>query len=388
LKLRGVVRGLKVNEKLAYLCFFDAIHFSEESPSMIERSAKHTTRGFTLIELLVVIAIIAVLIALLLPAVQAAREAARRAQCVNNLKQLGLAVANYESANNMYPANSYSSKTATYGMPGYYPNFSCFVFLTNYLEQTAIYNATNFMRTNYDPPNLTIAGVKINTLQCPSDPWTANLIAKEANANFVEQVITGSWYQQFTSYGANQGTFPGTFQWAYGTAQFANYNGTIYNDSSVRIASITDGTSNTFLFGERAQTLMTKYDYYYLSDGSWNSHHWYDTMVTTYFPPNLGTSGAAVPAWSGGYATDAASLHPGGVNFAFCDGSVRFIKSSVSSWAFSSATDSYFYNVSLPVGVVDHTYVYAMNSGAPTIEGIYQALSTRAGGEVISSDQY
>jgi prepilin-type N-terminal cleavage/methylation domain-containing protein/prepilin-type processing-associated H-X9-DG protein len=356
---------------------------------MTTGSKLHSTRGFTLIELLVVIAIIAVLIALLLPAVQSAREAARRAQCVNNLKQLGLAVANYESTNVCYPGNSYSSKTAPYGTAGYYPNFSCFVFLTSFLEQQGIYNATNFMWTDYDPPNITIAGVKISTLACPSDPWVANQILYENNANFVEGVIPGTWYQQFTSYGANEGTFPGTFQWGYGAAQFANYNGTIYNDSAVRIASITDGTSNTFLFGERAQTLMIKYDYYYLSDGSWNSHHWYDTMVTTYFPPNLGTSGAAIPSWNGGYATAAASLHPGGVNFGFCDGSVRFIKNSISSWRFSpSATDPLFYNVSLPLGVTDTNYVYAMNQGVPTQFGIYQSLSTRAGGEVISSDQY
>ncbi len=347
-------------------------------------------RGFTLIELLVVIAIIAVLISLLLPAVQSAREAARRAQCVNNLKQLALAVANYESTNTSYPGNSYSSKTAPYGTAGYYPNFSCFVFLTSFLEQQGIYNSTNFMWTDYDPPNMTIAGVKIATLACPSDPWTANVIAYEANANFVEGVIPGTWYQQFTSYGANEGTFPGTFQWAYGAAQFANYNGTIYNDSAVKIAAITDGTSNTFLFGERAQTLMTRFDYYYLSDGSWNSHHWYDTMVTTYFPPNIGTSSAAVPSWKSAYATDAASLHPGGVNFAFCDGSVRFIKNSISSWQFSpTATDQYFYNASLPLGVTDTFYVYAMNQGGVKTQlGVYQALSTRAGGEVLSSDQY
>ncbi len=108
-------------------------------------------RGFTLIELLVVIAIIAVLIALLLPAVQAAREAARRAQCMNNLKQLGLALANYESANNCYPS------AVIYGFGGGMPGFVCsspgfgnncqntpwFVLMLPYLEQGTLYNSFN-----------------------------------------------------------------------------------------------------------------------------------------------------------------------------------------------------------------------------------------------------
>ena len=352
------------------------------------------SRGFTLIELLVVIAIIAVLISLLLPAVQSAREAARRAQCTNNLKQLGLAVANYESANGSYPSDSYSSATAPSGSPGYYPNFSCFVFLTPFLEQQGIYNATNFAWTDYDPYNLTIAGVAINALMCPSDPWHPTLISSSTpNAGFVETTsVPGTWYQQFTSYGANQGTFPGTFQQSYGQAQFAQYNGVIYNDSSTKLATITDGTSNTFLFGERAQTLFTQFDpTYQNSDGSWNSHHWFDTMVTTYFPPNVGISNLNV-IFTGGYPTDAASLHPGGVNFAFCDGSVHFIRNSINSWPFQLGPplESEQLRRCIPAGggELQLRKLHLLRLRRERSSASTRMLSTRAGGEVISADQY
>jgi prepilin-type N-terminal cleavage/methylation domain-containing protein/prepilin-type processing-associated H-X9-DG protein len=352
-------------------------------------------RGFTLIELLVVIAIIAVLIALLLPAVQAAREAARRAQCVNNLKQLGLSVANYESTNNCIPGNSYSGLPGAPGVPSNttFPNFGAFVRLMPYLEQAAVYNCVNFSLTAYEPDNITVAGVAISTLICPSDPVVPYPIVKDPQASWIEhyQVLPpGTWMQQFTSYGANQGMFPGTWQQSYGISEYTQYNGVIYNDSSTRIAKITDGTSNTMLFGERAQTLFARYDPGYAhSDGSWNSYKWYDTMFTTYYPPNV-QNGGNVGTYIYLYPATATSLHPGGANFAFCDGSVKFIKNTINSWAFNTATTAGQGGTSLPIGV---TYTgapsytgYAIAPG--TQIGVYQALSTPSGSEVISADQF
>src|SRR5690242_4084853 len=145
--------------------------------------------GFTLIELLVVIAIIGVLIALLLPAVQAAREAARRAQCINNMKQLGIALHNYHSANNSFPVGFlYPQPSQTYpGVPALHYRWSVLAQLTPYLEQTSVYNALNM---NWPiapgpssvlgtppwtpfPANYTCLSAKINLFFCPSDGYTS-----------------------------------------------------------------------------------------------------------------------------------------------------------------------------------------------------------------------
>ncbi|MDG3004864.1 DUF1559 domain-containing protein [Paludisphaera mucosa] len=388
-------------------------------------AASRRDRGFTLIELLVVIAIIAVLIALLLPAVQSAREAARRAQCTNNLKQIALAANNYESTNGCFPGGSYSG--ADPNVPprwSTYPeNFSCFVRMLPYFEQGAMYASLNLNLCSSDVANLTIAGVRVSSLICPSDTqnetiplpatrastpptspgWSFNYIDTAGSPSAVYPLPPGTWMQAFTSYGGNAGTWTFGFTKLMDSSILGYYNGVIYNDSSVRIAGITDGTSNTFLFGEHSKNQLFKIDPgYAISDGAWNSARWYDTLFAALYPINFGFgNNQAIKSTSYYYPTTAGSMHPGGANFAFCDGSVRFIKSSVSSWSFSqqnatsygdSLPDNTTYGTS-PKGTngsakAGNYLTHVGSTGTPAQLGVYQQLATRAGGEVVSADGY
>jgi prepilin-type N-terminal cleavage/methylation domain-containing protein/prepilin-type processing-associated H-X9-DG protein len=358
--------------------------------------------GFTLIELLVVIAIIAVLIALLLPAVQAAREAARRAQCTNNLKQLALAAMNYESANGMLPPAACSSLDYYKGLTYYRDNFSSFTRMLPFTEQAPIYNSVNFNMTYANIENRTIFGAQINTLVCPSDTNTAPQAMTPANgftsSNYDATSATTIAMAYFSSYSSSQGTFWSNYYIGAGggTQVQSQQNGAIIIDGAVRIASITDGTSNTFVFGEKAHGYFAVYDAKYQNcDTAWPSGLYFDTMFTTTYPPNLPTSNTpglqlnGTPSYSYYYSTDATSYHPGGLNFAFCDGSVRFIKNTIQSWTFGTgAADSY--GDAIPDGTTYNasTVIWGINATTPYRPGVYQSLSTRAGGEVVSSDAY
>jgi prepilin-type N-terminal cleavage/methylation domain-containing protein/prepilin-type processing-associated H-X9-DG protein len=352
---------------------------------MIHPRCSRPRRGFTLIELLVVIAIIAVLIALLLPAVQAAREAARRAQCVNNLKQLGLAALNYESGNGCYPSGSYANTTVGSANE----NFSVFVRLLPFFEQQQTYNATNFALIYESVQNITLTNLGLSVLMCPSDPWVPVSISAAAPGFMAAVPATGTWNEYFTSYAGVEGTFVQRYLSTYAANEQTACNGMIYGESSQTIASVTDGTSNTFLFGEKAHTSLALYPATAAKPAyqfhMWTSGFYTDTELCTYFPPNAEQTSQNIGAMGIYYANQASSRHAGGVNFSFCDGSVRFIKNSISSWTMvpGSAGASGMW---LPANVTYSAFVYSINAGAQP--GVYQQLTTRSGGEVVSSDQY
>jgi prepilin-type N-terminal cleavage/methylation domain-containing protein/prepilin-type processing-associated H-X9-DG protein len=353
-------------------------------------------RGFTLIELLVVIAIIAVLISLLLPAVQSAREAARRAQCVNNLKQIGLALHNYHSSNNSLP----------WGDGPWWIEWSAHTLLLPYIEQGPIYNAINFADTQPfgqgslvidSPINSTAAYNVISTLNCPSD---ADRLTEPSGHN---------------NYMANAGSAPNCDYG--GNAWQPSWNGPaagpfIYSSSGVdtgppgfggsfvSFAGITDGTSNTAAFSERVKAIGSNISatsapfdggkptaslatppavdnklegapqaYYQvcsttppvpvngnqdaanfsddnISGAIWMSGQPANTRYTHVMPPNTWSCRSGLQI-----AHVANSRHPGVVNVLFCDGSVKAIKQSIST-------------------------------------STWWALGTRAGGEIISADSY
>ena len=348
------------------------------------------SRGFTLIELLVVIAIIAVLIALLLPAVQSAREAARRIQCTNNLKQLGLACHNYLDGNNTFPCGGMTPTVSDGVKSAFYAYWGPFQGLLPYYEGSNIANSFNSSAPSYfHATQDTVNATHQAALYCPSDPTVL-----DGNGIYTSPGPSGLSYKMcLTSYRGINGPWysPKRNMAASTAAQYqqkaAQALGIIYHGSSVAISGVTDGTSNTLL--------MTEYVYSRLNTSDQNCWHWWcagntDTIGTAMYAPNVAFGGALGSNGDPILYDNSASLaviaassnHPGGANHAFADGSVRFIKNTVQSWtpsAGSSIAPGYPAQLSL-----DGNGNYVVTGNMP----IYQALSTRAGGEVISSDAY
>ena len=296
--------------------------------------------GFTLIELLVVIAIIGVLIGLLLPAVQAAREAARRAQCTNNLKQLGLALHNYHDVHGRFAPGA-----ITVTLPNNYAYRQPFLpSLLPFLEGGTLANAFNYNLSFQETVNSTVRAVRISVFDCPSDQQI--LFANNGAAN----------YDVKGNYGINWGQ--NTFSDPGLPAPFAvNYGATL--------AEFVDGTSNTFLMSELLQTPAPPGQPNTVVDR--RARMWADlsgcSQISARNAPNSKVPDYSV-CWeaqgapcnrnttdTNNHYVSARSKHSGGVNTLLGDGSVRFIKDAISltSW---------------------------------------HALSSRAGGEVLSGDSF
>ncbi|WP_168221830.1 DUF1559 domain-containing protein [Aquisphaera giovannonii] len=344
------------------------------------RRGRRASRGFTLIELLVVIAIIAVLIALLLPAVQSAREAARRAQCINNLKQLALGFHNYHDQNNMFITSESWSGDSTGNSSLPRKAWGWRITLLPFIEQQTLYAALNTSMCVFNPENTTVYDVSIGAYQCPSDARAAERVDEGVNN---APLYNGNVYMHFSSYAGNAGTWfnenspylanqPAVQQGA------ANSNGVVFQGSRIGINAITDGTSNTILLGEWP---FGKLQYY------WNQWHWWvgynpgDATFTTAYIMNPKQDCMGAVGINSSYVEDgcAGSFHPGGANFAFCDGSVKFIKESINT--------SPYNNTNCTITNVQGT-ANAWSFVPNTTVGIWQAISTRSGGEVVSADSF
>ena len=379
-------------------------------------------RGFTLIELLVVIAIIAILIALLLPAVQAARESARRAHMLNNLKQLGLAIASYESAHTCLPIAVVYAVNGVSGFPGAICNspggLNCqntpwFVLMLPYLEQGPLYNAFNASIGIEGPAvlgfvvNSTVMTSKIASFQCPSDNIQGFSMAALSKATF-GAIPAYPWSFQKGNYGVNWGNLDfgqGVIspiltrnlfmQSPFGIAP------TGLGPITIRYASFTDGSSTTHVVAELLQVAPDD-----IRGTIWNSHAGSGSYMTRFAPNGYRD---LLPIWlslynpgalagiSGALSLDnydnigslfanagpgASPPNPG----SFCDsqpGQMLGCNDQTLSGGYAGARSRHAAGVECLFGDGSVHFIKNSINGATWI-----ALGSISGGEVISSDQY
>jgi prepilin-type N-terminal cleavage/methylation domain-containing protein len=286
-------------------------------------SPRRAIRGFTLVELLVVIAIIGVLVALLLPAVQSAREAARRMHCQNNLRQLGIAAHNYHDVVGVFPSAGTTSN-----------EFSWMVHILPYIEQKNLYDQFNFNKGTYTSGGALQTGKnglalnRINAYLCPASP-IKTLPQGGAHNIHAPELVNGQPPYTSHYYGVQgpRGTgLGGTTYIVSGNTTHGGFSthGIMQCDGKVRAAQVTDGTSNTFLFGElswTSQTVGTRYR-------SW-VRGCFDAHNASNPTRNVNSS---INTLAIGLFNDIAfgSMHPSGCNFSLADASTRFISQNIS----------------------------------------------------------
>ncbi|MCX7431530.1 MAG: DUF1559 domain-containing protein [Planctomycetia bacterium] len=316
-------------------------------------------RAFTLVELLVVIAIIGTLVGLLLPAVQAAREAARRSQCSNNMKQVAVALHNYQDANKTLPPSATNSTVDTKGRQGW----SWMLFVLPYIEQASLFDACMNQTTwrmqvpmYMDTAVAAQARAAIPSFVCPTD--TVALLDPEVQVNSAASWLT--FTSSKSNYLANGGA---TGSWGGSTDQQIRLSqGAFRKVKGAAFKDFTDGLSKTFLVGEAGGTPAVGVNPGKMPGiwtGTVNQNNVF--VETTRWTVNKLNSGL----------TDAfGSFHPAGANFAMGDASVRFIDDMIQTnpllWTFDGSVDASI-----------NSYLSNISSSS---RGVYERLSTRADG--------
>jgi prepilin-type processing-associated H-X9-DG protein/prepilin-type N-terminal cleavage/methylation domain-containing protein len=288
------------------------------------RAPRQPTRAFTLIELLVVISIIALLIALLLPAVQAAREAARRVQCVNNLKQIGLALHHYHGSHQVFPPGYVSNFDTTGNDTG--PGWGWAAMLLSQVEQKPLFDAINFNSPIEQPSNQTARLTLIGGFLCPSDSalpaWWA--MVRDPTGLPTQRICQVASSNYVGVYGTSDPGIDG--------------DGIFFRNGNVGLRDIRDGTTQTIAVGERSHRL---------GESTWAG----SITNAVLFPVDndgigypraelgpgmiLGHAGGRFgPGDPNSEVNQFHSLHPGGVNFLFADGHVGFLKTTMPNKTF------------------------------------------------------